>query len=77
MQENGIKFGKIHDLEILLKDILPINPNWSFLRDSLIILTTYAVDYRYPGVATTKDEADEALTHCNAVRKTIRQFFNL
>ena len=77
MQEKGINFRKTHDLEILLNDILPIEPNWMVLRNSLIVLTTYVVEYRYPGAATSKTEAKEAIIHCRAVRKTVRQYFGL
>jgi HEPN domain-containing protein len=77
MQEKGINFRKTHDLEILLNDILSIEPNWTVLRNSLIVLTTYAVEYRYPGAATSKIEAKEAILHCRAVRKTVRQSFGL
>ncbi|HEX8639510.1 MAG TPA: HEPN domain-containing protein [Pyrinomonadaceae bacterium] len=51
MQEKGIGFRKIHDLEVLLGEILPTEPGWAQLRNGLIILTTYAVEYRYPGAA--------------------------
>lgn len=77
MQEKGIGFRKIHDLEILLNDILLVEPSWSTLRNSLIILTTYAVEYRYPGVITTEMEAEDAVKHCRLVREIVRQFFSL
>ncbi len=77
MQEKGIGFRKIQDLEALLDDILPIEPSWSTIRNSLIILTTYAVEYRYPGVVTTKTEAKDAVKHCKLVREIVRQTFGL
>ncbi len=77
MQEKGIGFRKIHDLEILLNDILPVEPSWSKLRNSLIILTTYAVEYRYPGVVTTETEAKDAVKHSRLVRGIVRQAFGL
>ena len=77
MQEKGISFRKIHDLEILLNDILPVEPSWTTLRNSLIILTTYAVEYRYPGVTTSKKEAKDAVIHCRFVRDVVRQSFSL
>jgi HEPN domain-containing protein len=77
MQEKGIGFRKIHDLEILLNDILSIEPAWTTLRNSLIVLTSYAVEYRYPGMATLKTEAKQAIHHCRLVRKVVRQSLGL
>ncbi len=77
MQEKGISFKKIHDLEILLNDILPIEPSWTALRNDLIVLTSYAVEYRYPGMATIQTEAKDAVEHCGSVRKIVRRTLGL
>lgn len=77
MQEKGIKFKKIHDLEILLNDILPTEPSWAALRNDLIVLTSYAVEYRYPGMATIKTEAEDAVRHSGSVSNTVRRTLGL
>lgn len=77
LQEASIAFKKIHDLEILLKDVLKIEPNWITLHQSCTFLTDYAVKYRYPGDSADKLEAKDAVKNCRLIRKTIRQAFNL
>ena len=57
----AVPFAKIHDLEKLLNDLLPIEPSWiSLLRNEAIILTSFAVEFRYPGMDATKSDAKEA-----------------
>ena len=77
MVEAGISFLKTHDLEKLLNDLLPIEPGWNFLRNAAIVLTSFAVEFRYPGMKATKSDAKEAVKHCGLIRKTVRQTFNL
>ncbi|MDQ3684607.1 MAG: HEPN domain-containing protein [Acidobacteriota bacterium] len=77
LQEAGITFGKTHDLVNLLGLVLPVEPSWSILRQDLIVLTDFAVDYRYPGSLATKTEAQDAAKRCRRVRHTIRQSFGL
>jgi HEPN domain-containing protein len=48
LQEAGLSFRKTHDLTVLLHDVLPVQPLWEALRDSLELLNVYAVDVRYP-----------------------------
>jgi HEPN domain-containing protein len=77
LQEAGVAFTKTHDLVNLLNLILPIDPAWNALRPDLIVLTSFAVDYRYPGNSATKQEAQKALKSCRNVRRSIRQSFAL
>jgi len=60
LSEHGIRFGKTHDLEELLALCLPIRPNWELLRDALVLLNQYAVEFRYPGECATRAESREA-----------------
>ncbi len=48
LQEASISFKKIHDLKILLNDILPIEPTWINLQNGADSLTIYAEKFRYP-----------------------------
>lgn len=77
LQEAGIAFGKTHDLVNLLGLALPVEPTWTALRQDLIILTNFAVDYRYPGTSATRAEAQDAFKRCRNVRRAIRQAFGL
>ena len=77
LQEAGINFRKTHDLNNLLNDVLPLEPTWNNLQNSLTTLTAYGVEYRYPGVKAAKSEALTAVKHSRLLRKTVRQSFNL
>jgi hypothetical protein len=57
--------------------ILSVKPTWSALRADLIILMAFAVDYRYPGNAATKTEAQDAVKRCRRLRRFIRHAFGL
>jgi len=61
LQEGGIMISKTHDLGKLLDLLLPAQPLWTALRPALDSLTTYAVDFRYPGDTANKEEAEEAV----------------
>jgi HEPN domain-containing protein len=77
LQEENIPFAKTHDLSVLLDLCLPVQPGWSFLSPALDRLTTYAVEFRYPGMSANQTIANQALQNCAAIRQTIRQTFSL
>jgi len=77
LQEAGISFAKTHDLENLLDDLLQIEPNWNSFRNEAIVLTSFAVEFRYPGTKATKSDARDALKYCCLIRNMVRQSFNL
>ncbi len=72
LQEATIRFDRTHNLIVLLDLLLPIEPLWESFRSSLIILTNYAVAFRYPGESADKQDAREALTLCRVLRSEIR-----
>ncbi len=69
LQEASIASKKIHDLEVLLKDVLKIESTWTTLRQSCVLLTDCAVKYRYVGDSADKVEAKEAVKNCRSIRK--------
>ena len=75
LEEAGVAAGKTHDLVKLLSLVLPVEPSWSVLRQDLIVLTNFAVDYRYPGSSATKANAKDAVQRCREVRLMIRRSF--
>lgn len=77
LEEAGVSYGKTHDLVKLLSLVLPSEPSWSVLRQDAIVLTDFAVDYRYPGSSATKADAKDALHRCTKVRLMIRGSFGL
>ncbi len=71
LQEKNVEFSKTHDLVKLLS-LLPEGIGLSALRASLAILSTAAVEYRYPGECATRDNAKECLDICKALRAEAR-----
>lgn len=68
----SIPFDKIHDLDILLKGLLAIEPAWAVHRTAAIELTSFAVEFRYPGMEAEKSDAEDAVKHCTAIRTAVR-----
>lgn len=77
LQEEGIEFGKIHDLIKLLELVAPVEPLWDSYRPTFRPITAYAVNYRYPGENADKEEAAEAIKICRGFRKIARQVLGL
>jgi hypothetical protein len=77
LQEAGIQFGRTHDLTKLLTLALAIEPSWSVFRPDLLVLTDFAVEYRYPGNAAIKSEAQDAVKRRRRVRAAFRQALGL
>lgn len=63
---------KTHDLLILYREILVLEPGWPDLHDGLADVSSYAVALRYPGLDATRREADRAVEFCTFVRKVVR-----
>lgn len=70
-----IPFAKIHDVQKLLNDLLPAEPGWKFLMEAAIVLTTLAVETRYPGMDALESDAERAVEYCGMIRKTVRDAF--
>lgn len=70
--EHGLSFHKTHRLEDLLLLLVPHDASLKKLRRSLVPLTRYAVDYRYPDENATKRDAAAALRQATIVREQIR-----
>ncbi|MBI4789566.1 MAG: HEPN domain-containing protein [Chloroflexi bacterium] len=75
--DQNISFKPIHDLEVLLNLITPTQPEFEFMRDRLLLLNDYAVDYRYPGVSAARDDARAAVKAMRTVRAFVRQQLGL
>jgi HEPN domain-containing protein len=75
--EAGIAFKKTHDLESLLKLVLPLEPGWASLRADVKYLNNFSVEIRYPDVSATKVDARRAIKRCRHVREFIRTAFGL
>ncbi len=71
LQERGIRFGRTHDLEGLLRLCIPAFPQLTLLDGDAQLLNDYAVRYRYPGIDATKKQAKLAVKAAGRVRRTV------
>ena len=76
-QEAGAAVAKTHNLEELLKHLLPFEPQWTVLKPALLQLGNYAVIFRYPGFRASKADAQKARDACQRVRRIVRQSLGL
>ena len=72
LQEAEVPFGKTHHLVALLELVLTVEQSWELLRPQMQSLSAYSVSVRYPGEATDKAMAREALHIARAIRSRIR-----
>ena len=72
LQEAEIEFGKTHDLVKLLELVSVVETLWELYRPTFRPISTYAVNFRYPGESASKEEAAEVLKICRDFRKVAR-----
>jgi len=72
LTSHNIEPPRTHSLETLLDLIVDNVPELEQYRDMLTGLTPYSVEYRYPGVAATPDDA----TYCAQTVRELRKAFN-
>ena len=77
LEEAGLPIPKVHALTVLLKLLTPVEPLWSTFQPTAKHLTSYAVEFRYPGHIATKQDAKVALKDCRAIRKEVRLSLHL
>jgi HEPN domain-containing protein len=77
LQEQELSIPRTHDLERLLADILSYDASLKAFRPKLVILSRYAVDFRYPGFSTSTRAMRAALRHAGAVRQKLRTILGL
>ena len=71
LQEQGVHFGKTHDLEGLLRLCTSPFPRLTLLVADAQLLNDYAVRYRYPGIDATKNQARLAVKAAGRVRRIV------
>jgi HEPN domain-containing protein len=75
--EAGVPFKRTHDLLLLLKLCVQVEPLWATYEQVMDDLTDYAVDFRYPGHSATLSQAKAALEHCRSLRQEVRRSLGL
>lgn len=77
LQEHAIPFAKTHDLVALLDEVVRVAPLLEPFRESLDLLTSFAVVFRYPGDSASKEMARDAMKQCSAIRSVARSTLGL
>lgn len=77
LQEADIFFPKTHLLPALLDLLLPTAPHLESIRPESSSLSTYAVEFRYPGSSATQKLATNALQNCTNIREIIGKHLKL
>ena len=77
MQELDLSVPRTHDLDILLDRLVPDDRALAPLRRAAMVLSPYAVEYRYPGINANKRKALAALRHASKVRAAVRSRLGL
>ena len=68
---NGWKLRKIHDLEILLNDIIRFDPSFEEFRGSCQRITQYYLEERYPATTVSELGENEIIDAMKTARKII------
>jgi HEPN domain-containing protein len=77
LQKRNIAFPKTHDLAELVKLLSTSDPQWLLLTPQLEELSKAAVEVRYIGTSSTKQEASEAVAVAKQVRDLARHSLSL
>ncbi len=75
--KGGVDFPKTHSLIELIQLALPLDATLDMQKELFDRLEGYAVQYRYPGVTASKDEARIAFRAAKQIRAVIRQKLGL
>ncbi len=77
MCEAEIRFGKIHDLVVILDTVIISEPSWQKFREDMAYLSQFSVIFRYPGESATAGLAKDAVSRCRKFRQAVRASFGL
>lgn len=69
LQLHNIRFTRTHQLEVLLDLALPLYPLWEPWRNDLELISSYAVDVRYPGEGANQEETRKCIAKSRIFRK--------
>jgi HEPN domain-containing protein len=70
--EHGVKVPRIHDLEMLVNEVMNVSPGIDTVLKSARMLSAMAVEVRYPGMSADEEDAGEALRSASAIREVSR-----
>ncbi len=67
----SVRPPKTHDLAELGRRLNEANPDWKAEESDLIWLTKGAAEFRYPGDAADKEEAEQCFSICTELRNVL------
>src|SRR5947209_4290007 len=76
-QELGMTIDRTHDITLLLDRLIPTDQTLRSLRRGTRTLTRFAVEYRYPGVQSTRRQLMRAFEKATCIREEIRKRLGL
>jgi HEPN domain-containing protein len=71
LMENGLPFGRTHDLDVLLDLAARQTASLEAFRHDLKFLSPFSVEARYPGISAEPADALEALRIATLFRKQV------
>jgi HEPN domain-containing protein/predicted nucleotidyltransferase len=77
MQELGITVPRTHELQDLLKELVPHYKSLRRLRPGAKFLSQFAVGPRYPGKTAKRRQAEAALRWCRKIRPAVRKLLGI
>ncbi|MFA6567153.1 MAG: HEPN domain-containing protein [Victivallales bacterium] len=77
LEKKGVVVRKIHALPILLDQCADSHPFLIAMRDDMVRLSTYAVEFRYPGESATAADAKEAIRIMKMSRSELKSVLGL
>jgi HEPN domain-containing protein len=77
LTEQDVAFPTTHDLEALAKLSLPTLGELASLLDGLRLLTSFAVEIRYPGTTAGRQDAEACWQVALQVRQLLRRHLSL
>lgn len=77
LTEAGIAFPRTHELNVLLRLCLPVEPLWAVFEKPFAAMAQNAVLIRYPGTWATLAEARQGIAACRRFRTVARQSLGL
>ena len=72
LESNGIPFAKTHDLAVLLKLCVPVEPLWATWEPEMKMVSGFAVQFRYPGESAVREDAQKAVAALRKYRCHLR-----
>ena len=77
LEKQGCPIRKIHALPVLLDQCAAFHPLLTGMRNDMVRLTVYAIEFRYPGESATSEDAALAVSIMKRARIELRPLLGL